>query len=72
MPSRRPVARTLPRLSTEYEYEIRDEGRVVATGRLVLPTAPSVDDYLRFGDRVLVVVEAVVTRGGTRLVLQYA
>jgi hypothetical protein len=54
----------------DYEYELRRDGAVIATGRLQLETAPSPGDLLTLGPRS-VRVDDVLPLGGTpRLILE--
>jgi hypothetical protein len=53
----------------DYEYELRRDGAVIATGRLQLEQRPSPGDVLTLGRR-RVRVEDVLSLGGTpRLIL---
>ena len=54
----------------DYEYELRREGAVVATGRIQLETKPSPGDELKLGSTRTVVEDVLPRRGGYRLILE--
>ena len=54
---------------TDYEYELRRDGDVVATGRIQLERVPSVGDELRLGSTRARVEDLLPRRNGYRLVL---
>ena len=56
----------------EYEYELRRDGTVIATGRIQLEDAPSPGDELALGSKRALVEDVLPLRGGKRLILQQA
>lgn len=54
----------------DYEYEVRRDGAVVATGRIQLETKPSPGDELKLGSTRAVVEDLLPRRGGYRLILE--
>ena len=56
----------------DYEYELRRDGAVIATGRLQLEDPPSPGDELALGSRRALVEDVLALRGGKRLILQQA
>jgi hypothetical protein len=65
---------TLPRVPAagDYEYELRRDGAVIATGRIQLDDPPSPGDELALGSKRTLVEEVLPLRGGNRLILQQA
>ena len=55
---------------TDYEYELRKDGTVIATGRIQLETTPSPGDELSLGSTHAVVEDVLPRRGGYRLILE--
>jgi hypothetical protein len=62
------AAGTLTRVS-DYEYELRREGEIVATGRIQLDEAPAAGDSLRLGSHRVHVAEVLQLGSGPRLIL---
>ena len=56
----------------DYEYELRRDGAVVATGRIQLEEAPSPGDELALGSKRALVEDVLPLRSGKRLILQQA
>jgi hypothetical protein len=56
----------------EYEYELRRDGTVIATGRIQLEDAPSPGDELALGSKRALVEDVLPLRGGNRLILEQA
>jgi hypothetical protein len=57
----------------DYEYELRREGTVVATGRIQLDQPPAVGDELSLGSKRAQVEDVLPLRGGSRrLILEQA
>jgi hypothetical protein len=54
----------------DYEYELRREGVVVATGRIQLEEQPSPGDELELGSTHARVEEVLPLRSGPRLILE--
>jgi len=54
----------------DYEYELRRDGAVVATGRIQLETKPDRGDELKLGRTRAVVEDVLPRRGGYRLILE--
>lgn len=54
----------------DYEYELRRDGVVVATGRIQLETKPAPGDELSLGRTRAVVEDVLPRRGGYRLILE--
>ena len=54
----------------DYEYELRRDGSVVATGRIQLERVPSVGDELSLGRTRARVQDVLPRRNGYRLVLE--
>ena len=52
-----------------YEYELRRDGDVVATGRIQLADRPEPGETLQLGRRAVRVVEVLELRAGPRLIL---
>jgi hypothetical protein len=55
---------------TDFEYELRKSGAVVATGRIQLETTPSPGDALSLGSTRAIVEDVLPRRGGFRLILE--
>jgi hypothetical protein len=56
----------------DYEYELRRDGVVIATGRIQLEQAPAPGDELTLGSTHARVEDVLPLRGGTRLILEQA
>jgi hypothetical protein len=56
----------------DYEYELRRDGAVIATGRIQLEEPPSPGDELALGSTRTLVEDVLPQRGGQRLILQQA
>jgi len=56
----------------DYEYELRRDGAVIATGRIQLEDPPSQGDELALGSKRALVEDVLALRGGKRLILQQA
>jgi hypothetical protein len=56
----------------DYEYELRRDGAVIATGRIQLDEQPSPGDELALGSKRTLVEDVLALRGGKRLILQQA
>ena len=56
----------------DYEYELRRDGAVIATGRIQLDDPPSPGDELALGSKRALVEDVLPLRGGKRLILQQA
>jgi hypothetical protein len=56
----------------DYEYELRRDGAVIATGRLQLEDPPSPGDELALGSKRALVEVVLPLRGGKRLILEQA
>jgi hypothetical protein len=54
---------------SDYEYELRREDEIVATGRIQLEQAPAAGDTLRLGSRRVRIAEVLQTGSGPRLIL---
>lgn len=54
----------------DYEYELRRDGSVVATGRIQLERRPDVGDELKLGRTRARVEDVLPRRNGFRLVLE--
>ncbi len=54
----------------EYEYELRHEGAVIATGRIQLEETPSPGDELTLGSTRAVVDDVLPLAGAPRLILE--
>jgi hypothetical protein len=57
---------------SDYEYELRRDGAVIATGRIQLDEPPSPGDELALGPTRTLVEEVLPQRGSHRLILQQA
>ncbi|HZU20695.1 MAG TPA: hypothetical protein VE982_05720 [Gaiellaceae bacterium] len=56
----------------DYEYELRRDGAVIATGRIQLEKPPSPGDELSLGSVNARVEDVLPLRGGHRLILEQA
>jgi hypothetical protein len=56
----------------DYEYELRNDGAVIATGRIQLEEQPSPGDELALGSKRARVEDVLPLRGGQRLILEQA
>jgi hypothetical protein len=56
----------------EYEYELRDDGAVIATGRLQLDEPPTPGDELELGSKRARIEDVLPLRGRQRLILVVA
>ena len=56
----------------DYEYELRREGAVIATGRIQLEEPPSPGDELALGSTRALVEDVLPLRGRKRLILEQA
>ena len=56
----------------DYEYELRRDGAVIATGRIQLEEPPSPGDELKLGSTRALVEDVLPLRGHKRLILQQA
>ena len=54
----------------DYEYELRRDGSVIATGRIQLETTPSPGDELSLGSTRAIVEDVLPRRNGFRLILE--
>ena len=54
----------------DFEYELRREGAVIATGRIQLDQTPSPGDQLSLGTTLARVEDVLPLRGGQRLILE--
>jgi hypothetical protein len=54
----------------DYEYELRRDGAVVATGRIQLDERPSPGDVLSLGTKSALVEDVLPRRNGYRLILE--
>jgi hypothetical protein len=54
----------------DYEYELRRDGTVIATGRIQLDQPPAVGDELTLGSTRAQVEDVLPLRGGRRLILE--
>jgi hypothetical protein len=57
---------------SDYEYELRRDDEIVATGRIQLDEAPSAGDMLRLGSRKVWIAEVLQLGRGARLILSTA
>jgi hypothetical protein len=57
-------------VAVDYEYELRRDGAVIATGRIQLEEQPSPGDELALGSKRALVEDVLPLRGGTRLILE--
>ena len=55
---------------SDYEYELRKNGAVIATGRLQLDQAPSPGDELSLGSTRARIEDVLPLAGGHRLILE--
>ena len=58
--------------AADYEYELRRDGAVIATGRIQLEETPSPGDELALGSKRTLVEDVLPLRGGKRLILEQA
>jgi len=56
----------------DYEYELRRDDEIVATGRIQLAEAPAAGDTLRLGSRSVRIAEVLQLGTGPRLILAQA
>jgi hypothetical protein len=56
----------------DFEYELRRDGAVIATGRIQLDEAPEPGDELSLGSTRTTVEDVLPLRGSQRLILQQA
>jgi len=56
----------------DYEYELRREGAVIATGRIQLDEPPAPGDVLTLGSTSARIEDVLPLRGGHRLILEQA
>lgn len=56
----------------DYEYELRRNGTVIATGRIQLEKPPAPGDELSIGSTNARVEDVLPLRGGHRLILEQA
>lgn len=56
----------------DFEYELRRDGAVIATGRIQLDESPERGDELSLGSTVTRVEDVLTLRGGQRLILEQA
>jgi hypothetical protein len=54
---------------TDYEYELRRDGAVIATGRLQLDVAPSAGEMLALGTQQVRIEDVVNLAASRRLIL---
>lgn len=54
----------------DYEYELRKDGAVIATGRIQLEQAPSPGDELSLGSTRALIEDVLPLSGGHRLILR--
>ena len=54
---------------SDYEYELRRDDEIVATGRIQLEQAPAAGDTLRLGSRRVHIAEVLELGSGPRLIL---
>jgi hypothetical protein len=57
-------------VAADYEYELRRDGAVIATGRIQLEEPPAPGDELALGSRRALVEDVLPLRGGKRLILE--
>jgi hypothetical protein len=57
---------------SDYEYELRRDDEIVATGRIQLDEAPAAGDTLRLGSRRVRIAEVLQLGRGARLILSTA
>jgi hypothetical protein len=57
---------------SDYEYELRRDDEIVATGRIQLDEAPAAGDTLRLGSRKVWIAEVLELGRGARLILSTA
>jgi hypothetical protein len=56
----------------DYEYELRRDGAVIATGRIQLDEQPAPGEELELGSKRALVEEVLPLRSGKRLILRLA
>lgn len=56
----------------DYEYELRRDGAVIATGRIQLEEPPSPGDELALGSTRALIEDVLPLRGRKRLILEQA
>ena len=56
----------------DYEYELRRDDEILATGRIQLDEAPTAGDSLRLGSRRVLIAEVLQLGRGARLILSTA
>jgi hypothetical protein len=56
--------------AADYEYELRRDGAVIATGRIQLEEPPAPGDELALGSKRALVEDVLALRDGKRLILQ--
>ncbi len=56
----------------DYEYELRRDGTVIATGRIQLEQPPAIGDELSLGSTRARVEDILPRRSGSRLILEQA
>jgi len=56
----------------DYEYELRRDGAVIATGRIQLEEPPSPGDELALGSTSALIEDVLPLRGRKRLILEQA
>jgi hypothetical protein len=54
----------------DFEYELRHDGTVIATGRIQLEQTPAVGDTLSLGSTRALVEDVLPRRNGYRLILE--
>jgi hypothetical protein len=54
---------------SDYEYELRREDEIVATGRIQLEQTPAAGDTLRLGSHRVRIAEVLQLGSGPRLIL---
>jgi hypothetical protein len=57
---------------SDYEYELRRDDEIVATGRIQLDEAPAAGDTLRLGSHRVWIAEVLQLARGARLILSTA
>ena len=55
---------------SDYEYELRRDGAVIATGRIQLDEQPSPGDELELGSKRVRVEDVLPLRGRKRIILE--
>ncbi len=54
----------------EYEYELRKDGAVIATGRIQLEKTPTAGEELTLGSTRALIDDVIPFAGGHRLILE--